>query len=643
MLGLNSRIRQTKTKPWHFHSVEIEGFKAFMNKVSLDFDSLPMDGLIHLTGINEAEPRLGANATAKSTIWDAMCWCLYGKTTRDLFASKIISWHRKKGDKTSVQLDFSLLGVRYRLFRSQQPNTLAISKLVDGVWKKPKTTDQKELNKLIPLTKFEFLYSVIMPQMGALFIELDPQQKLKIFTDIFNLHKWEELSKHAADEAKVITSNLQHQKAELRHVEGKLESIRSSAELDGHHIWLQEQQRHIATTIASMKNEKKSLHELMAALDSTRNKIADIKVSIKKATVSVDKALRNETLSKQRLDELYERAVAAHSSLFVTAAALKEFKSLGDTCHVCQQGISQKHKKAVVSALQKQHNDQEAQADAADEEYRSMKNTHNKNKETYAECESKLKSLERLLQASRNEASRLRLRTDEHTRNYHRHKDVLNKLKHERSPYKNAAKKIEREIDVLQKEIRARQTATRHLDEQLKCTNYWVKGFKEIRLFVLSDVLSQLEFEIQAVLEHIGLQGWSMQVSVDRVTGSGTVQKGVYVDIRAPSSPASSPIAIEQWSGGETQRLGLAMQFALSNLILHMKGVATNIQVFDEPTSYLSPEGVEDLVEVLKLWADANQRQVWIVDHRELTSASINKRLVLRKTNTGSTISKGDM
>jgi DNA repair exonuclease SbcCD ATPase subunit len=173
------------------------------------------------------------------------------------------------------------------------------------------------------------------------------------------------------------------------------------------------------------------------------------------------------------------------------------------------------------------------------------------------------------------------------------------------------------------------------LQAKYDATIYWVSGFKRVRLFVIEETLRQLEVEVNNSLTSLGLVDWSIEFDVERENKSGGVTKGFVVFIRCPSNP--EPVRWESWSGGETQRLQLAGDFGLANLIMMQAGLTNTIEFYDEPSNHLSDEGVNDLAETLHQRALDDGKTIWLVDHRMPEFGDFKAKLEVVKTETGST------
>lgn len=111
----------------------------------------------------------------------------------------------------------------------------------------------------------------------------------------------------------------------------------------------------------------------------------------------------------------------------------------------------------------------------------------------------------------------------------------------------------------------------------------------------------------------MGLAGWSVDISTEYLTKGGEVRQAFSVDIKSPSYDAKTPW--ELWSGGEAQRLRLASALGLSVMIQRLKGVCFNIEIWDEPVTFLSEEGIQDLLELLKNRSLVLKSQIWLICH----------------------------
>ena len=144
----------------------------------------------------------------------------------------------------------------------------------------------------------------------------------------------------------------------------------------------------------------------------------------------------------------------------------------------------------------------------------------------------------------------------------------------------------------------------------------------------------QLEVQVNAALMQLGLLDWSMTFAIDSENKSGGTRRGFSVLVNAPHS--DGPVPWEAWSGGESQRLRLAGQLGLSSLIMEFSGASCNLEVYDEPSTWLSSKGITDLLDTLSSRAQSLGKSIWVVDHRSLEYGGFTKVLKVVKTVQGS-------
>jgi DNA repair exonuclease SbcCD ATPase subunit len=192
-------------------------------------------------------------------------------------------------------------------------------------------------------------------------------------------------------------------------------------------------------------------------------------------------------------------------------------------------------------------------------------------------------------------------------------------------------------LDVSIKEQEEHKRVIGELQKRLGALEYWAKGFKQVKLWLVEQALTELEIEVNSSLVLLGLQDWRIRFDVERETTSGTTSKGFTIFIESPLSGEQS-VPWEAWSGGETQRLRIAGAIGLASLIRSRQGCECNLEIWDEPTAHLSEEGITDLLTFFETRARSLQRQIWLVDHRSLNAGNFDHEVTVVKTVQGSQI-----
>jgi DNA repair exonuclease SbcCD ATPase subunit len=216
-------------------------------------------------------------------------------------------------------------------------------------------------------------------------------------------------------------------------------------------------------------------------------------------------------------------------------------------------------------------------------------------------------------------------------------KKIIQERENQQNPYREQIQTLRRKKSQLEAEQAQLETQLQKISRRIERHKFWIKGFKDVRLFIIEEILQELELATNAMLGEVGLLDWWVQYDIEKETKSGTTQRGINVVILSPSNKQA--VRWETWSGGEGQRLRLISALALSEVLLSHAGVQTNLEMLDEPTSHLSTEGVQDLCEFLAQRARQTGKQIYYIDHTAVESTHFDRVLTVTKDKHGSTLS----
>lgn len=580
----------------------IKNFRSYRGEHTFEFPTAP--GLYSLTGINNANPHLGSNGAGKSSLLDAIRWCFYGRTARGLKAGEIITW----GEKTcEVTIRAALGQERPLIRRTQSPNSLT----VDG-----KPVDQETLQKLLRLTPEAFDCAVTLPQFGTSFLDLKPEAKLTLFSQIMDLERWLERSKAADAEATNIAKQLTALEQELAHTEGRIESTQDSIkELSVTSANFEDQQdekikRLEAELLESTKSAKKveaEARDLKKLLLGAENRAAELTTALQHA-LGKQLAAGNESNAALVKREIADNECAA---LWKKQEGLDK---LGAECSVCLQPITKQH-------LAKAHSNLERDIEAAEEECllreQELLEVQKRLKVANTTCDTARQDLRTAENNQRDFAVEQRKNTALLEATKSRITDLndhIEGLVNEPNPYGKMLAEKQKLLRELKNNVAGIPATINKVTAEHAAAHYWVLGFKRVRLFIIEETLRQLEIEVNNALVSLGLTEWRITFDVERENKSGGVTRGFMVFIHPPG--AVQPLRFETYSGGEVQRLRLAADLGLASLIMERAGYTSKIEFIDEPTAHISDAGLPDLAETLHQRAINSKKKVWLIDHR---------------------------
>jgi energy-coupling factor transporter ATP-binding protein EcfA2 len=148
-------------------------------------------------------------------------------------------------------------------------------------------------------------------------------------------------------------------------------------------------------------------------------------------------------------------------------------------------------------------------------------------------------------------------------------------------------------------------------------------------------VLRELEIATMSEVRSLGLVGWKIGFTGETETKSGSIKLGVRAVVESPEAKRD----FDSWSPGEGQRIRVASSLGLASLIQRYSGVSYDIEVYDEPTAWLSDAGIEDLFECLRERAHSRGKSIWVCDPRAgVSHGAFDEVWVVVKDDAGSRI-----
>jgi DNA repair exonuclease SbcCD ATPase subunit len=574
-------------------SIEMERFKSFSDKLSINFQKRG-EGLHFLRGRNEDEPRLGSNGAGKSSLWDAITWCLYGKTVDGLRGPDVIPWKGK--GSTFVCVTIRIDDRECSVTRQGNPNSL----LING-----KDVGQDEIEHMLGLSFDTFTATILLGQGQPLFFDMTAGAKMDLFSAALDLERWDKRSKAAGNRASGLQADLSKAEGELAGLDRQEEELSGMLDKAKERLanWDEEQAKRLSALDVDLEGMEKELSKLEAIVGE-----AEVQND---GTSTEWRGILNERRELQYKKEGLARKFVA------VEKAVKAHKS--GECPTCGQPVGKKAFSHLADAAA-EIKELQAQLAKIDKQDKALAKAE-------AEHEAKWKAAQTILQMQSPRYNELRAQIKAA-------KDAQAEKQEEQNPHREQVQDLRRRLKRLDVSRRELRDEIADLNESFERTKYWIKGFKDVRLHVIEEVLQELELTTNSMLDEMGLLDWEVKYDIEKETKSGSIKHGLSVSILSPRS--AKPVRWESWSGGEGQRLRIIGALALSDVLLNNAGIGTGFEILDEPTRHLSAEGVRDLCDYLSERAHSLRRQIWLVDHQAIESARFSSSLTIAKDKDGS-------
>lgn len=606
-------------------ALTLRSFKCFSGETKFTF---PVEsGLYLVQGRNEVQPSLEGNGCGKSTLFgDALTWCLFGKTPRLLKASDILNW--EAGSAGSVYFEFTMDGKEYGLLRTQTPNSLCLD--VDAI---RKTVTQEQVNELLGLDFDQFVASIVFAQFGTMFFDLSAADKSILLSAILDLDVWDTATDTAKKSSNQLESSITTVKMDTASVEGRIEGLQSQdfdekikqweQNFEDQHQNLMEQNDLFQQKLEKLIKQGSKIEDQLKKHQEQLDELSEIEQEVQ---------LDGRKLEKQR-SSLQDKRNEQEFLLKNLKIELKKFENVDKTCPYCLQDVPKAHLQQEMGKLQTQiYNAQSKSADfkvLIDEkdselnQYRIDLTTIQQTRKEFLAEQRETLDKKSFLKA---ELAKIKVQQQTVERD-------LAKLQNAVNPYCLEQQQQQQHIEKLQDKLKINEKQLKELNKELFATQYWVKAFREVRLSLISEVLTQLELEVNNKLFQLGLENWKVLFSVEGLTKGGKVKKGFTVNIITPFN--LEPVHWNAWSGGESQRLRLAGALGMSDLITAKCKQQPTFEVFDEPSSYLSEAGITSLLSILKDRARQLNKQIFLIDHRKLDSVAFDGTISVIKNHDG--------
>ena len=609
-------------------TIHIENFMSFK---SADL-SLNDRGFVTVVGRNDNVcDNSVSNGSGKSSLWEALLWCLTGDTVRG--AKDVVN--NKSNEGTLVELKFVLNGKRYRVIRSKEHSiyktNLKIFVDEKDVSGKGIRDSEKILSNLMSDIDTQLLSSVVILGQGLpqKFTNNTPSGRKEVLEKLTHSDFMiDDLKKRVTQRQDMLSEQISDTSTKLNGERSKREVLaRQRAEAES---FLSKSVDDVKEKVGSYRTELTKLEEDVRSIEATKAELSAQISELQEKRLSIKEKGTQEILNlKQRHSELCEPIKTSVAELTAQRKqiekTIKEKKSIKDVCPTCGQRIS-----GVIIPDTADDEKSLQSCDGLLSEYNAQIKKIN---ETFATEEAELRK-------TYNDAySECTFSISKFQGDLHKQSDALNLIDSEMSSINSKLNAAEAQYNEYQTLYKYNEEKLKQIDEDLtkseneasvleseleELNERWsiIRSFstalsRDFRGVLLSGLIDYLNNKLKE-FSNIVFNSDSVLFALD----------GNNISIKCNGKE------YESLSSGERQKIDVMVQFALRDMLCNYLGFSCNMLVLDEVFDGLDSRGCEKIIDLMsECLSDVSS--VFVVTHRQDLAIPSDGTIVVNKDRNG--------
>jgi DNA repair exonuclease SbcCD ATPase subunit len=591
-----------------FNSVSIENFLSIgETPIAITFNK----GVNVITGENKDKG--GKNGIGKSTIADAIFWCLFGNTIRELKKSEI--QHNKNKKECKVVLNFSIKTeeneTNYSLIRILSPSSLKILRIDEQEQKDltlstiPET--DKYIQSLIGANEEVFNNAVIMSINNTIpFMAQKKTEKRKFIEGILNLSIFGEMLLKSRSEYNDIKKENDILSNDFVSEQRILENLNNSkANFDD------SKQERIKVFNEKIKTTSNDLEFLK---NQDVKDIKSLKEEIKKHNEHVELLREALKLQNQKTVDIGKVYSEYYDKVRDAKNDKKKILDKGDTCPTCNRKYCDDdldHVAKEISKLDKIIEENEPYLEKIEQDKRASEAKSNKITDKIESIKDKIKDVtEQVTISSLHEQKT---------------KSLINKIEEYRENIREIEIEVFKDDDKIkkcEKQIKKIEENLSEVKKQLAIldTVKYVVSEEGVKTFIVKKIIEVLNNRLNFYLQKLN--------APCKCTFDETFEETLFND-------QNKECSYFNFSGGERKRIDTAILFTFQDVLRYHSGISYSLNIYDELFDCaLDSNGVDKIIEILKEKIAKYDESIYIISHKNSEELSnIDSVLFLEKSN----------
>lgn len=567
----------------NFEKVSIKNFLSVgEEEVFLDFKN----GIHLITGENKDKD--SRNGVGKTSILEAIYWCLFGNTIRDLKKDNII--HNQTKSNCKVVLNLKINENLYKITRSLEPTKLFITKNDEDITLSTILKTEELIKNLLNANEEVFQNAVIMTANNTIpFMAQKKIDKRKFVEGILNLGIFGEILLKIRSEYNDLKKQNDLKVKDYSNSQKNLQIFKDQVEIFEKNKL--EKIKRIENKIKDCKNILKELEsEIIVENSSIKEEIKNLEIEIESLEKNIkdeSSELKIKTENKNKIKFLIENYIKTKDS----------FIKKGNKCPSCNREYDNiNHINKELEILEKNIKEEA-------EKYKEAKNSE-KN------CEDKINELEKNLNSKRKTLKDKREESIKSSVHEEKIKNTKNKINEEEKELNFAKKEvfddknIKKEqalLEILEKDLENIQKNLLILEN---CK--FIVSEEGIKTFLVKKIIKLLNSQLNFYLNALD--------APCKCLFDESFEETIY-------NSQGKECSYFNFSGGERKRIDIAILFMFQDILRLQTGISFNLSIYDELfDSALDQKGISKILEILRERSQKYKECIYVISHNKSSS-----------------------
>jgi len=513
---------------------------------------------------------VGANGSGKSTMLDALCFVLFGKSFRNINKGQLVNAINQKD--CVVEIEFVIGNKSFKVVRGIKPNVFEIYSNGELINQDAAAKDYQEyLEKFILKLNYKSFTQIVLLGSASFvpFMQLSASDRRSIIEDLLDIQIFSRMNGVLKDKFALLKE---------RHHQAKYQSDLKKEQIQ-YQIQLIDNIKKNTATQVSLKEQD---------LANTINMIAESQIKCTSYETELN-TLRDKISDKKKVTDRIIKLTGIRSNLQKTVNKVStdiSFYNDNHDCPTCKQGIAEDHKLHIVEERNKKLN----------------------------EVEKAIGEIENEINTLLNRQKDIELIDDQI-------QDVNSNLTSEQSEIivnQRYSKTLEKEIERLKEnksDLQTENIKLSELNDDLLQIETEIKSITEERAYyeVATTLLKDTGIKTKIIRQYIPI--------INKLVNKYLASLDFFVNFNLDESFKETiksrhrdDFTYASFSEGEKQRIDMALMLTWRAVAKLKNSASTNILILDEIfDSSLDTNGTEDLMKILGMLEGSN---LFVISHK---------------------------